>query len=115
MMLTQSRRPAPSSLVNNQSDGQLDFPRAEERLGQIASDKPSSLHINRGEALRHLEETDRHIAVGREHIARQREIINELDREGHDTSAAKQLLETFLETQAAHEDNRRMLLEELSE
>jgi hypothetical protein len=63
--------------------------------------------------LKKLEEIDRQIALGKEHIAKQREMIEELDREGHDTSAAKELLETFLATQAAHEERQRTLIEDL--
>jgi hypothetical protein len=114
MKPTPTRLPEATSLVGNRSEDQPKFARAR-RSGQIAPKKPSSLRVNREEILRHLEETDRHIAIGKEHIIRQREIIDELDREGHDTSAAKQLLETFLETQAAHEDTRRIIDEELGE
>jgi len=87
--------------------------RARELLMQSAPDNHSGRYVSPEETLRHLEETDRHIALGKEHLARQREIINELDREGHDTFAAKQWLKTFLETQAAHEENRRVIANRL--
>jgi len=61
--------------------------------------------------IRNLEEAERHISVGREHIARQREMISELEQERLDTSLAKKLLACLLEVQAAHEDNRRMILD----
>lgn len=43
---------------------------------------------------RHLREVEAHIARGDRHIARQREIIAELEGDGHDTTAARRLLET---------------------
>jgi hypothetical protein len=60
-----------------------------------------------------LKQAERHISVGREHIARQREMVSELGQEGLDASSAKKLLECLLEIQAAHEDNRRTILDEI--
>jgi hypothetical protein len=89
---------------------------AEERMGvgkTTASEATAAPVADREAALQRLEEIDRHIALGKEHIARQREIIEELDSEGHDTTAAKELLETFLATQAAHEEHQRTVIEDL--
>jgi hypothetical protein len=91
---------------------------AEERLdGSIskAPEHPAGPPVDREAILRKLDETERHVALGKEHIARQREIIADLDREGHDTSAAKELLESYLVTQAAHEEKRRTIIKELGE
>jgi hypothetical protein len=41
---------------------------------------------------RHLEQAERHVAVGQEHVSRQRERVAELERDGHNASAAKTLL-----------------------
>src|ERR1700687_4522515 len=58
---------------------------AEERLdGSIskAPEHPAGPPVDRQAILRKLEETERYIALGKEHIARQREIIADFDREG---------------------------------
>ena len=50
----------------------------------------------------HLEQAERHVAEGEQHIARQRELIAELERDGHDTTTAIELLRTFEQSQAGH-------------
>jgi hypothetical protein len=47
----------------------------------------------------HFEEAKRHVALGEEHISRQRGIIAQLERDGHDATEAKTLLEQFQEIQ----------------
>ncbi|RWB65327.1 hypothetical protein [Mesorhizobium sp.] len=42
-----------------------------------------------------LEMGKRHVREGKARIARQRELINELTRDGHRTEAARRLLEEF--------------------
>jgi hypothetical protein len=49
-----------------------------------------------------LAQLDEHVALGERHIARQREIIAELERGRHETKRAKELMATFLETQKMH-------------
>jgi hypothetical protein len=90
---------------------------AEERMRGSSKEpnQPVGFPVNREARLERLEAIDRQIAVGKEHIARQRQIIDDLDREGHDTSAAKELLGKQLATHAAHEDYRRAIVEELGE
>ena len=44
---------------------------------------------------RHLEQADRHIAEGRERIAAQRARIALMERGGHDTALARDLLRNF--------------------
>jgi len=94
---------------------------AELRMARAAEAEPNSAEAAAGSpedrevTLKKLEEFDRQIAIGKEHIAKQREIIADLDREGHDISGAKELLENLLATQTAYEDNRRVLLEVLGE
>jgi hypothetical protein len=58
---------------------------------------------------------DEHIALGAKHVARQREIIAELERDGHDTTKACALLAEFEELQAMHIADRDRLLGELHE
>ncbi len=53
-----------------------------------------------------LAQADAHIAKGHERIALQHEIIAELDREGHDTVPARELLAAFENTEAMHVANR---------
>jgi hypothetical protein len=50
--------------------------------------------------------TDRHVAEGEQHIARQRVLIDELERDGHDTKSAIELLSVLEQTQAMHVAHR---------
>ena len=61
-----------------------------------------------------LERAQRHVAEGREHIARQRRIISELERDGHDTGLARELLTSLEETQALHESTLARVAYELN-
>lgn len=63
--------------------------------------------------LAHLQEAERHVAVGERHIAEQERRIAELDRDGHDTKQARELLETFRTLQAEHLAHRDHILKEL--
>jgi hypothetical protein len=62
---------------------------------------------------RDLEMAVRHIADGREHIAKQTAMIAKLERDGHDSTAAKELLALLQRTQHMHEDHRENILREL--
>jgi hypothetical protein len=53
-----------------------------------------------------LSRAEAHVANGQKRIAQQHQIIAELDREGHDTAPAKDMLTTFERTQAMHVANR---------
>jgi hypothetical protein len=64
-------------------------------------------------SLKHLEQAERRIAEGKDHIARQEGIIARLVSCGHDTSEAEALLVTLLESQRLHEQHRRSILDEL--
>jgi hypothetical protein len=55
---------------------------------------------------RHFEQAERHVALGKKHIARQREIVAELERDGHDTRSARSLLSQFEELQKMHVADR---------
>jgi len=61
----------------------------------------------------HLAQAERHVAQGERHIARQREIIAELERDGHDTAQARATLAQFEEIQAMHVAERDRLRHEL--
>ena len=62
----------------------------------------------------HLELAERHVAEGEQHLARQRRLIAELERDGHDTALALELLREFERTQASHIQERDRLRAELS-
>ena len=56
---------------------------------------------------------ERHIAEGEIRITRQREMIAELERDGHDTTAAQGLLAVFQHTMALYVADRERLQNEL--
>jgi hypothetical protein len=58
--------------------------------------------IDRQQTMEHLALAEEHVALGAKNVARQREIIAELRRDGHDTTAASALLVQFEEAQALH-------------
>jgi len=77
-----------------------------------------SVHLMAPMDRRQIEEgilmTERHIAQGQRHIARQVEIIEELVRGGHDTAEARRLLSNFEQSQELHISHRDRLLNELA-
>jgi hypothetical protein len=64
-----------------------------------------------------LAQAEAHVALGEKHISRQREIIAEMERDGHDAVAAnaRDLLRLFVELQAEHVAHRDRLRNELAE
>ncbi|HXE83462.1 MAG TPA: hypothetical protein VN513_09040 [Gemmatimonadales bacterium] len=60
-----------------------------------------------------LDEAEHWAALGRGHIAHQREVIDTLERDSHDTTQARELLKTLLETQELHEASVERLTKEL--
>ena len=64
----------------------------------------------------HLAQAEAHVAQGESHIARQKEIVAELERDGHPDAAqsARELLATFEMTQKSHLDDRDPLRAELA-
>jgi hypothetical protein len=63
--------------------------------------------------LRHLEEATRHIAEGQQRIAEQKARIAGLERDGHDTTASKELLEVLEETLELMMRHRNLILREI--
>jgi hypothetical protein len=61
----------------------------------------------------HLAPAERHVIEGERHIARQRELVAELKRDGHDSDLAQSLLRSFEELQAMHVADRGRLRKEL--
>ena len=62
----------------------------------------------------HLKHAEEHISLGEHHLAHQREVIETLRRDGHDTTTAVDLLATFEQLQAAHIADRDRIMKELS-
>src|SRR5262249_20644617 len=58
--------------------------------------------LNRHTLEAHLREAKRHVSLGEGGIARQQAVIDELERDGHDSELARQLLDTFEKLQAMH-------------
>jgi hypothetical protein len=62
-----------------------------------------------------LAEAERHVAEAEQHIIRQRQVIDDLDRHGHDTESARYLLRQFEELHAVHVADRDRLRSELED
>ncbi len=62
---------------------------------------------------RHLRETERQLAEGMRHIAKQRAIISQRERDGHDVNRSKTLLDTLLQIESLHERHRDLILQQL--
>ena len=65
--------------------------------------------------LDHLAEAEAHVALGREHIEKQHQIISLLYSRGVDTTVAKELLAELEDTQVLHEAGRNRIQAELAE
>jgi Spy/CpxP family protein refolding chaperone len=72
-------------------------------------------HPRRENLLRQLVEAERHVAESEEHVSTQEGLIAELDRDGHDTTEAKALLETMRQTQALHRQDVVRILKSLGQ
>lgn len=70
--------------------------------------------MHRDLLVQNLEAAERHVAQGDSFIKHQRELIAELTRDGHDPSAATELLKTFEATQALHIEGRDRIRTELA-
>jgi len=69
--------------------------------------------MDQGTLQQHLAQTERHIAQGVVHLARQRALIAKLDRAGHETDEteeARAILDSLIETQVLHQQDRERLL-----
>jgi len=63
----------------------------------------------------HLAQAERHIAEGRVHVDRQRQIVEDLVRDDKDAGRSRKLLELFEDTLEGHIEERDRLLRELAE
>jgi hypothetical protein len=57
----------------------------------------------------HLAQAERHVVEGERVIARQRDVVAQLERDGHDSTDAMLLLYQFEEIQYLHVDHRDQL------
>lgn len=71
--------------------------------------------MDRAILLQSLAQAEKHVALGEKHITRQESLIAELDRDGHDTNGARDVLATLLQSQAIHLESRARILRELSD
>ena len=71
--------------------------------------------MNRKMELEHLALADKAVAEGERHIAREEQMISDLDRAGYDTKEARSLLATYRRTQDAHVAHRKLILETLQQ
>jgi hypothetical protein len=62
----------------------------------------------------HLSQTEQHVVDAERHIARQRELVAELSRDGHDTRLANDLLLRFEDLQRLHVADQNRLRDELA-
>lgn len=69
--------------------------------------------MDRALLMDHLEIAERHVREGRQHIARQKEIIENLHSLGQDTTTAEGLLRAFERTQEMHVADRDRIRVEL--
>jgi hypothetical protein len=70
--------------------------------------------MSRETLIRHLAQAEAHIALGQKHIARQYEIIAELEKVGHESVTAKALLIVFEATHAIHIADRDQIAAEIA-
>ena len=71
--------------------------------------------MDRQLVLERMAQAERHVAEGHKIIQRQRHIIADLERDGHDATQAHALMNALLETQAAHEEGLVRIRQELAE
>jgi hypothetical protein len=64
--------------------------------------------------LRHQAQAEKHIAEGYQHVARQREIVAELERDGHDSALSRELLTEFEKGLATDIEIRDLITKELA-
>ena len=62
----------------------------------------------------HLDEAERHVERGRQLLRKQCEIIDQMERDGHDSSGAKELLHSLEHAQMMHIADRDRIREELT-
>ncbi|HTP83793.1 MAG TPA: hypothetical protein VMQ11_12665 [Alphaproteobacteria bacterium] len=69
--------------------------------------------MDRRMLIEHLAKANKHVEAGERRVLRQRELVAELERDGHDTAAARQLLVQFEKLQEMHKADRDRLERDL--
>ena len=69
---------------------------------------------SRARMLQHLQEAERHVEQGRQHLRKQCELIEQLEQDGHDSSSARDLLHALEQTQMMHIADRDRIREQLT-
>ena len=69
--------------------------------------------VDRSRQLQHLAEAERHIVDGARHIYNQELRLAFIERRGHDSKLARDLLETFRRMQVQHVAHYDLILSEL--
>ena len=69
--------------------------------------------MDRKMELDHLALAEQAVALDDRHILREEQVTADLDRAGHDTTQARELLATYRQTQAEHVAHRNRILEML--
>jgi hypothetical protein len=62
----------------------------------------------------HLRQAEDHVRLGAKHLRQQRRIVGVLERDGHPTAMARDLLHTFEDMQATHIAGRNTFAKELA-
>jgi hypothetical protein len=83
--------------------------------GELKPAEHAGKRDDRTATLRHLAQAEHHAAEGKRHLARQEQLVAELDRDGLDTAGALNVLATLRETQTLHEQDVERLLAKLAE
>ncbi|HVT54623.1 MAG TPA: hypothetical protein VHD34_01050 [Xanthobacteraceae bacterium] len=63
---------------------------------------------------RHLREAERIVALGEEHIRKQKKLLAELERDNHPTETAREILHNYENVQVTHVEHRDIIKRELA-
>jgi uncharacterized protein Smg (DUF494 family) len=83
------------------------------KLLEAAASPWAGGEMDRTLVMEHLADAERHIAEGEDRIRHQLRIIAELERDGHDSAVARQLLDNFKRAQALLNEQREFIIGEL--
>lgn len=69
--------------------------------------------MDKATLLQDLAMVERHVAMGERHLAHQGGLIADIGQKGEDSALARAVLDTLVETQALHRQDRERIIEEL--
>jgi len=81
----------------------------------LQSEDVLSPRMDREMLQKHLAQAEEHVALGEHHVSRQREVVAELERAGHDTAEARRLLAHFEQMQKMHLADRDRIRHEMAQ